>query len=170
MDTHATLATKHGVPVIIYEQVGGGRSTHLADKPTSFFSVDLFKDEIDAVLAHFGIAQSFSLVGHSWGGMLSAEYAATRQPAGLKKLVIADAPARMEGWFSAGRKLLECFPNETRDAILKHEEEDTMDHPAYEKALQEFQQKHICQVSPWPQEILDGLACVRKDPTVVRQM
>ena len=36
-----------GIPVILYDQLGNGRSTHLPDKPTAFWSIELFVDELE---------------------------------------------------------------------------------------------------------------------------
>jgi L-proline amide hydrolase len=71
--------------VVIYGQLGGGQSTHLQDKPKFFklWTVDIFMNELDAVLEHSGIEDDFDL-GHSWGGMLVAEYVVKKAPAGLK--------------------------------------------------------------------------------------
>src|ERR1700710_945128 len=76
-----------GRAVVHYDQLGNGRSTHLREKGADFWTVDLFLGELDRVLAHLGIAESYDLLGQSWGGMLGAEHA-VRQPPGLRKLVI----------------------------------------------------------------------------------
>lgn len=61
--------------------------------PTDFFDAPLCIEELEALLTRFGTEDSFALLGHSWGGILGSEYAATRQAAGLRKLVLADTPA-----------------------------------------------------------------------------
>ncbi|EGO22420.1 hypothetical protein SERLADRAFT_440438 [Serpula lacrymans var. lacrymans S7.9] len=55
------------IPVIFYDQIGNAHSTHLDDKPESFWTIDFFIDELVSVLNHFGIQDSFDLYGHSWG-------------------------------------------------------------------------------------------------------
>jgi len=44
---HALLASYHHVPVIFYDQIGVGESSHPKGKPASFWSMDLFKDQLD---------------------------------------------------------------------------------------------------------------------------
>ncbi len=39
-----------GRPVIHYDQIGGGRSTHLPDRGGDFWTVGLFFDELDNLL------------------------------------------------------------------------------------------------------------------------
>ena len=61
-------------PIIFYDQIGIARSPHLAGKPQGFVTVDLFLSELKNVITHFNL-KKFDLLGHSWGGMLAAEYA-----------------------------------------------------------------------------------------------
>jgi pimeloyl-ACP methyl ester carboxylesterase len=62
------------IPVILYDQLGTGRSTHLPEKlgDASFWTTQLFLDELDNLLIHFKINNDYDLLGHSWGGMLAA--------------------------------------------------------------------------------------------------
>jgi len=87
-------ATLHDVPVIMYDQIGCGRSTHLPEKngDAGFWSMSLFLSELDNLLSHLGIQDSYSLLGQSWGGTVAAEHAILH-PKGLKKLIIADSSA-----------------------------------------------------------------------------
>src|ERR1700679_1290852 len=72
-----------GRPVVHYDQLGGGRSTHLPEKGGDFWTVDLFLEELENLVTRLGINERYHLLGQSWGGMLGAEHA-IRQPAGLK--------------------------------------------------------------------------------------
>src|SRR3954469_17794349 len=83
---------EQGRAVIHYDQLGCGRSTHLRDKGADFWTVQLFVDELNNLIDHLAIRPAYHVLGQSWGGMLSAEFAVTR-PKGLKALVIADSPA-----------------------------------------------------------------------------
>ncbi len=91
-------------PVIHYDQLGCGNSTHLQDADPSYWTVDLFLAELDNLLEELGIADGYHLLGQSWGGMLSAEHA-VRRPAGLKRLVISNSPASMPLWLEAAASL-----------------------------------------------------------------
>ena len=83
MSPHENLYSKDyldGTPLVFYDQIGCGHSSHPHDvdesiDPAKFYTVDLFMDELDAVLKHFKLDQEgsqFDLLGHSWGGMLAA--------------------------------------------------------------------------------------------------
>jgi len=60
-----------GRPVVHYDQLGGGRSTHLPDRGGDFWTVDLFLEELENLLVTLGINDRYFLLGQSWGGMLS---------------------------------------------------------------------------------------------------
>lgn len=46
------LTTKYGIPVVLYDQIGGGKSTLLPEKngDEAFWVEELFKDELDNLL------------------------------------------------------------------------------------------------------------------------
>lgn len=57
------LASKHGIPVVLYDQLGTGNSTHLQDKrgDASFWTVDLFLGELNNLLKHLGIQEDYNV-------------------------------------------------------------------------------------------------------------
>jgi L-proline amide hydrolase len=155
--------------VIHYDQLGCGHSTHLRHAPAEFWTVELFLEELAAVLAHLGIAGSYHLLGQSWGGMLAAEHA-IRRPAGLRGLVIANSPPSMELWVREANRLRAMLPAEVQATLLRHEAAGTTSDPAYEAATQEFYARHVCRVQPWPAEVLASFAKIGEDPTVYHTM
>ncbi len=161
------LATIYGVPVIFYDQLGCGKSTHLDDKPPEFWTPGLFMDELDNLLAHFGIADNFDLYGHSWGGMLGSQYVATRQPSGLKHLIISNAPASNELWEKSAARLIDALPEEDRDALKEGDATGATSTDKYNKALRNFHKKHMCRLSSWP---ADFMASGRELGTVFKHM
>ncbi|KAF7356098.1 Proline-specific peptidase [Mycena venus] len=159
-----------GIPVIFYDQVGCGLSTHLPKKPKEFWTVEFFMKELDNVLAHFKIHDDFDLVGHSWGGMLAASYVISRNPRGLKRLILADAPASMELWSVGTNTLLQGFPEQFREMLKKHELAGTTDSKEYQAGIQQFNEKHLCRVQPWPQDLLSAFEALEADATVYSTM
>ncbi|KAJ8483332.1 hypothetical protein ONZ51_g4803 [Trametes cubensis] len=102
------LWTKYSIPIVFYDQLGNGKSTHLPEKTGdagSFWTEELFLDELDNLLRHLGIQDEYVILGQSWGGMLAARHA-TRQPKGLKRLVISDSPASMPLFVKAANEEL----------------------------------------------------------------
>jgi L-proline amide hydrolase len=158
-----------GRAVVHYDQIGGGRSTHLPDRGAEFWTVDLFIDELNNLLAHLGITDNFHLFGQSWGGMLGAEFA-IRRPAGLRALVIADSPASMVTWVAEANRLRAALPHAVQVALTTHEAAGTTDSAEYEAAVAVFYAKHLCRIEPMPAEVQRTFTMLAEDPTVYHTM
>lgn len=168
VDSFADLAAT-GRAVIHYDQLGNGKSTHLRDAEPGFWSVDLFLAELENLLAHLGISDNYSVVGQSWGGMLGAEHG-VRRPKGLRALVIADSPASMELWLSEANRLRAELPPEVQAELLKYEATGETDDPAYQKAVDVFNARHVCRIVPNPPEVTRTFDAIADDPTVYHTM
>ncbi|CDO74673.1 hypothetical protein BN946_scf184828.g13 [Trametes cinnabarina] len=145
---HADLA-KQAFTVIFYDQVGNARSTRLPGKPSTFWSIDFFLDELENLLKHFSIQNEYYIVGHSWGGIMSSEFVVRRLHAGLRKLVIADSPPSMALWKKSYKELVEKFPQDVQDDLGKRVE----DWERYWGALMKVYALHGCRVKPVPKEL-----------------
>lgn len=151
--------------MIHYDQLGNGQSTRLRDRGPDFWTPRLFLDELGNLLRHLKIADRYMVLGQSWGGMLGAEHAVT-QPKGLKALVIANSPASMELWVREANRLREALPAEVQATLLKHERAGTTSDPDYVKAMRVFYDRHVCRVTPWPDEVARTFKAIDDDPTV----
>ncbi|MDX6314961.1 MAG: L-proline amide hydrolase [Streptomyces sp.] len=160
---------EQGRPVVHYDQLGIGLSTHLPDRRTDFWTVQLFLDELDNLLAALGIDGGYHLLGQSWGGMLAAEHA-VRRPAGLRSLVIANSPASMELWLAAAAGLRAGLPPEVQKTLLAHESAGTTDSPEYQAAEKVYNDRHVCRIVPNPPEVEATWAKLAADPTVYHTM
>jgi len=160
---------EHGHPVVHYDQLGCGRSTHLPDRGPDFWTVELFLEELDHLLHELGVARRYHLIGQSWGGMLGAEHA-VRGPEGLLSLVIADSPASMDLWVAEANRLREDLPPDVQQTLLRHEEAGTTDSPEYAQAEKVFYDRHVCRVVPNPPEVTRSFDAIDDDPTVYHTM
>jgi L-proline amide hydrolase len=158
-----------GRAVIHYDQLGGGRSTHLRDAAPEFWTVDLFLSELDNLLEYLDIADRYHLLGQSWGGMLGAEHA-LRQPVGLRALVLSNSPASMALWASEAKILRSQLPSETEAALDRHEENGTTNDPEYLAATQAYYDLHVCRVIPNPPEVARAFEIMAEDSTVYNTM
>jgi L-proline amide hydrolase len=158
-----------GRAVVQYDQLGNGRSTLLGDRGADFWTVDLFCDELDNLLAALGLAGGYHLLGQSWGGMLAAEHA-VRQPAGLRSLVIANSPASMHLWLAEANRLRAELPPDVQQTLLTHEAAGSTDHPDYRAAERVFNDRHVCRVVPNPPEVAATFAALEADATVYNTM
>ncbi|KAF7297041.1 Proline iminopeptidase [Mycena indigotica] len=160
------LATKYGIPVIFYDQLGNGKSTHLPEKrdDTTFWTEQLFLDELDNLLKFLGIDNDYALLGQSWGGMLGSRHA-SRQPPGLKKLIIESSPASMPLWEEAAAYLRTLLPPEVAQVLTDHEIAGTTESAEYQRAMAIFYERFLCRI-PFPTELEEAMQWIEKDPTV----
>ncbi|GLA25637.1 proline-specific peptidase [Aspergillus phoenicis ATCC 13157] len=166
----AALAS--GRSVILYDQIGNGLSSHYLEKrgDQGFWTVDLFIAELENLLQHLGIAGHFDLLGHSWGGMMGMDFAA-RQPAGLRRLILSNAPASVALWLESVNRLRASLPQEIQDTLQKCEAEGRLDSKDYENATVEFLSRFCCRTQPWPEELMQSLVwTTEKDSTVASTM
>ncbi|TDL27696.1 proline-specific peptidase [Rickenella mellea] len=158
------------VPVVFYDQLGISNSTHLPHKGAEFWTPSLFMDELENLLNHLKIADNFDLLGHSWGGMLAAQFAATRRPSGLNHLIISDSPASMALWEEVCSELIKRLPDDVHATLKKHEDEGTTDSKEYQDAMDIFYAKHVCRIQPLPDLVAKSFAAIGEDPTVYHTM
>jgi L-proline amide hydrolase len=158
-----------GRPVVHYDQIGGGRSTHMPERGGDFWTVDLFLDEITNLLTFLGINDRYFLLGQSWGGMLGAEHA-IRQPAGLTALVLSNSPASMALWASEAKILRGELEPDVEETLDRHEALGTTDDPEYLEAQNVYYDLHVCRVVPNPPEVVATTKMLEEDPTVYNVM
>ena len=170
----ANLTTLTGIPTIFYDQFGNGKSTHAADRKgdDALFTTALYKRELDNLIDHLQLRKKgFSLLGHSWGGMLAAMYATDHHASsGLHSIVISNSPAGMSHWQAAAAKLRAQMPDV--DAILTKCEKEgrTEGDKEYDAAAMQFYKRHVCRVDPFPHAMNMALQRIEEDPTVYHTM
>lgn len=145
--TIAKLLSATGRPVIVYDQIGCGKSTPLKSKPAEFWTMELFEEELFRVIKHLKIEKRYMLAGASWGGMLALNYA-IKKPTGLKALIIANSLPSSRMWVRETRKLVARLPAKHRDAIYKFEKLGKYTSKEYLAANTEFANRHIRQIPP----------------------
>ena len=168
LDSLTRLASEDRA-VVHYDQVGCGLSTHLPEAPKEFWTVQLFLDELSALLAHLGIADNYDVLGQSWGGMLGAEHAITR-PKGLRKLILSNSPASIALWVSEANRLRADLDPVTQERLTRYEALAEYDNPEYLEAVQVFYDRHVCRVIPNPEEVQRSFRQMGEDPTVYMTM
>ncbi|GAA4526093.1 proline iminopeptidase-family hydrolase [Amycolatopsis samaneae] len=172
--THDYLANLAGLagrgwPVVHYDQLGNGGSTHLPDADPGFWTVRLFLAELDNLLRRLDIADNYVLCGHSWGGALAAAHAAAR-PAGLRGLVVVSSPASYPLWSREMKVLRDALPPGVDEVLRRHEAAGTTDSAEYRQASAVFYARHVCRLRPWPRDYQASYYEIYNDPTVYRTM
>ena len=164
------LHPKHAMPLIFYDQIGCGRSSHFPEEKdkAAFWTTDLFITELQALIQHLNV-QNYDVLGHSWGGMLAAAFA-TQQPSGLRKLVLGSCPANMQTWYKVQRELRKGLPADSRVVLEKGEAERKFDGKEYDAAQDVFYSQHLYRGGAYPKDITTAFQAMMKDPTVMQTL
>ena len=128
------LALADARPVIIYDQLGCGKSDRPTD--TTLFTVDRYVRELQTLRDSLGLRE-IHLFGQSWGGMLAEAYMGTK-PAGVRSLILASPLVTTAQWEHDADSLLKALPDSMRRAITKHEADHTTDAPEYVAATNAY--------------------------------
>ncbi|KAI0193162.1 Alpha/Beta hydrolase protein [Astrocystis sublimbata] len=163
---------KYSIPVVFYDQIGCGRSTHLREKAgdTTFWTFELFMQELDNLVDNLQLrTKGFHLIGQSWGGMLGGSYASLR-PMGLQKLVLAGAPASIPLLAQGARQLLAALPEPARTTLEECDKRGDHDSEEFETAAQEFYKRHVCRLETYPDDVVCAFKNLKDDPSVYHTM
>lgn len=166
------LTEQYGIPVIFYDQLGNGRSTHFPDRrdDTDFWTEELFRDELTNLLSKLGISdRPYDILGQSWGGMLASAFA-TYRPRNLRRLILSSSPASMDLWIKSCNGLRAQLPQAVQDALTRNEKAGTVKSEEYAAATQVFYKRHVCRIHPFPKLLQDSFAWLEKDDTVYLTM
>uniref|UniRef100_A0A8H7MZQ2 AB hydrolase-1 domain-containing protein n=1 Tax=Bionectria ochroleuca TaxID=29856 RepID=A0A8H7MZQ2_BIOOC len=145
--------TDLSVPLIFYDQIGNGKSTHLTERngDEDFWSVELFKDELNNLLKHLGLdSRPIDVYGHSWGGMLAAEWAVTQSSSNLRRLIISNSLASMDTWRIGITSLRKQLPEDVQVVLDEAEKSQKFETPEYAAAIEVFYKRHLSLARPYP--------------------
>ena len=94
-------------PVIIYDQLGSGKSDRPAD--TTLYTVDRYVRELQAVRDSLGLG-TVHLYGRSWGAMLAEAYMASN-PEGVRSLILSSPLVTTAQWEKDADSLIRTLPD-----------------------------------------------------------
>lgn len=173
--------TTYGQTVILYDQIGCGKSTHLRNRRLDhkFWTVDLFVAELNNLLSHLSITE-FTILGHSWGGMFGSEYAIAQNQndpsKGLKRLIISNSPASMRLWVESCNEWRAVLPGNLNDTLTRFEKAQDYSNPEFLAATDEFYKLHMCRrpnsngTDPFPDNLMAMFRNIDEDDTVYFSM
>ena len=133
-----------------YDQLG----SYYSDQPKDekLWTIERFREEVEQVRESLGL-DKFYLLGHSWGGMLSIEYALKYQNH-LKGLIISNMTASIPSYVAYINKLRRKLPLETRKTLEKYEAKLDYSAPEYQEIIfNHIYKQHICRTEPWPDPV-----------------
>src|SRR5215211_7694717 len=139
-------------PVVVYDQIGCGRS----DRPQDLeWSADVFREEVEVVRSQLGLDR-IHLLGTSWGGMLALEHVLAGAR-GIVGLILSSTLASLEQWAAEQLKLRAALPTDVVEVLDRHERAGTYDDPEYEQAMQAYFDRHFYR-GPQPRAELESMA------------
>ncbi|MFD1467899.1 proline iminopeptidase-family hydrolase [Hymenobacter caeli] len=160
---------KEGVEFIYYDQLGCGNSDNPRD--TSMWSLPRYVEEVEQVRRALKLDSSnFYLLGHSWGGILAAEYAFKYQK-NLKGLIISNMMMSCPAY---GKYADEVLAKQMKPAVLaeirKIEAAKDFSNPRYMGLLEpNFYAEHLCRIVPNPEPVRRSLGKINQSLYVTMQ-
>lgn len=144
-----------GIEFIYYDQLGTGNSDNPDD--TALWDLPRFVEEVEQVRQALKLDKdNFYLLGHSWGGILAAQYALKYQQ-NLKGLIISNMMmSAIEYDKYADEVLAKQMDPKVLAKIREIEEKKDFENPEYmELLVPNFYSKHILRLDPslWPEPV-----------------
>lgn len=148
-DPHIHLV-EEGYRIVAFDQLGCGNSDRPED--VSLWNITRYVEEVETVRKVLGIV-NFHLLGQSWGGWLSIEYALT-YPDEIRSLILANTCGDLQHLTTELNRMREALGSETVAMMLHHEAMGTIDHPEYQAAITILNYRHVCRLKEWPSSLL----------------
>lgn len=160
-----------GIEYYYYDQLGSFYSDQ--PKDSSLWTTERFVEEVEQVRQALGLNKdNFYLLGHSWGGILAAEYALKYQQH-LKGLIISNMMMSIPEYNTyAYNVLAKQMPPGVFDTIRALETSGKYTDPKYmELLMPHHYAKHICRIplDAWPDPLKRGLNHLNPDIYVLMQ-
>jgi proline iminopeptidase len=135
-------------PVILYDQLGCGRSDRPTD--TSLWQLDRFVEELAQIRQALNLDE-VHILGHSWGTTLAAAYCLTK-PSGVKSVIFSSPCLSAPLWEQDQKRNLQKLPSEIQEIIQRCEEEGTTDSEEFQQAIEVFNSEFVCRI-PRPEHL-----------------
>ncbi len=144
-------------PVVIYDQLGCGRSDHPTD--LSLWTVDRAVEELDQVIKGLGF-RKVHLLGHSWGSILAFEYMLQKRPEHVVGLILSGPCMSASRWIKDGEVNVSTLPGTMQRAVHEAEATGKFETPAYQEAMEAYYHRFLCRSEPWPDCLKQALSTV----------
>ncbi|PVH86176.1 alpha/beta-hydrolase [Cadophora sp. DSE1049] len=167
----STLTHTHSIPVIFYDQIGSGLSTRLPETAStpSLWDEEIFFEQLRQLLAYLGVEKKYDILGSSWGGMLGSAFASTK-PTGLRKLILSNSAASKALSIANRWKFRKQLPQEMQEVLDHADKTGNWNSKEVGAVMQEFTIRHVCTVSPLPDDVMVSERLYDEDTTVATAM
>ena len=143
----------HGYRVTFYDQLGCGRSQ--LPRNIALFVPEHYVEEVEAFRRKMKLGKPH-VIGSSWGGMLAIAFALKYQRNMTTLTTVGglhSVPLTVKGM----DRMKQDLPKDVQQTLAKYETEGDYWNPEYLKAVTVFYNKHLCRLTPWPQELTYSL-------------
>ena len=137
---------KDGYRVVLYDQLGSGKSDKPRDK--LLYTVETYVEEVEGVRQALGLGK-VHLWGASWGAFIGVGYG-VKYSANLKSLMLQSGTSSVPLCRAEFLRLREELPKEILETLKKYEAREEYYNPEYLKAVEVVYRKHVCRADPWP--------------------
>ncbi len=145
--------TDHGFRVVMYDQLGCGKSQAPPDK--LLYNVNRYADEVEGVRQALKLGR-VHLWGGSWGGFLNVAYA-VKYSDNLGSLLPSSGTCSVPVCIEEFLRLRSELPKKVRETLEKYEATEDYKNVDYLRALEFVYRKHVCRLDPWPPQIRSPL-------------
>jgi proline iminopeptidase len=147
---------QNDVEIYLYDQLGA----YYSDQPPINKSTDSlwvtarFVEEVEEVRKALGLTKdNFFLLGHSWGGILAAEYALKYQ-ANLKGLIISNMMMSIPEYETYNGSLRAKLRKSLLDTLERYEKKGDFKNPVYvDLVAKEYYSKHVLRMAEYPEPV-----------------
>jgi proline iminopeptidase len=140
-----------GIEIYFYDQLGCGFSDHPDDE--RLWNLGRYVDEVEQVRAALGL-ERFVLLGHSWGGVLTIEYALAPFAKHLRAAVISNMTASMADYTAYTKQLKNQLPAPVLKKLETLEKTGQRESEEYSAIVAaELYPRHVCRVQPFPEPL-----------------
>ena len=162
---------QEGIEFIWYDQLGSAHSDQPED--STLWTIERFVDEVEQVRTALGLNKdNFYLLGQSWGGMLSMEYALKHQDK-LKGLIICNMMSSLDEYEKYAKEVLgPQMPKEVFAEVMEIEKKMDFENPRYmELLMKHHYPQHVLRMplDQWPAEINQTMEQVNPNVYVFMQ-
>jgi proline iminopeptidase len=140
---------EEGYRVVTYDQLGCGASDKPKDK--SLWTIARYVEEVETMRKALDLGK-IHLLGHSWGGWLSIEYALTHLDS-LKSLILCNTCGDMPHLIGELERHRAALGPETIAMMQRHEADGTLEHEEYKAAITLLNYRHVLRLQDWPASV-----------------
>lgn len=134
-------------PVILYDQLGCGKSDRPADP--GLWTLARFVDELDVVVKALNYPR-LHLLGHSWGTTLATEYLLRKKPKSVVSLVQSSPLLDTPRWVADANRYIAQLPPAAQAALRRYDATDAPGKKAYQDAITLYNRQHLYRNGPLP--------------------